>query len=80
MRNPRRETGNRELKPKYLELPPLSKGCIRSKRSSQEQPGIEYFEKRRRQLVKLILIKGVKSDLNRQLAAVRGDWGCIRDF
>ena len=64
------------MNPIYLELPPLSKGCIRSKKSSQEQPGQDYFERRRRRrLVKLILIQGVKSDLSRQLASVRGRLG-----
>ena len=64
------EMGKRELKQTYFELPPLSKGCIWSKRSSLEQPGQDYFERRRRRLVKLILIQGVKSDLNRQQAPV----------
>jgi len=56
LRETRREMGRRELKPTYLELPPLPKGCIWSKRSSQEQPGQDYFKRRRRRLVKLILI------------------------
>ena len=77
MRDTRREMVRRELKPTYLKLPPLSKGCIWSKRSSQGQPGHDYFERRRRQLVKLILIQGVKSDLNRHLARVRGATGAI---
>ena len=71
MRETCREMGRRELKLTYLELPPLLKGCIWRKRSSQEQPGQDYFERRRKQLVKLILIQGVNSNLNRQLAPVR---------
>ena len=57
------------MKPTYLKLLPLSKGCIWSKRSSQEQTGQDYFDRKRR-LVKLILIQRVKSDLNRG-----GNWG-----
>ena len=38
--------------------------CQKRKRSSQEQPGHDYFERRRR-LVKLILIQEVKCNLNR---------------
>jgi hypothetical protein len=67
LRETRREMGRRELKPTYLELPPLSKGAKETPRSSQQ----DYFE-RRLWLVKLILIKGVKSDQNRQLAPVKG--------
>ena len=66
MRETKRKTDRLELKPTYLELPPLSIGCNRSKRSSQEQASKDYLERRRRRrLVKLIQIQGVKSDLNR---------------
>jgi hypothetical protein len=75
LRETRRGTGRRELKSTYLDLPPLSIGYIWRKISSRKQPGEDYFERRRRRLVKLILIQGVKSDLNRQLAPVRGPLG-----
>ena len=56
----------------------LSKGCICSKRSSPEQPGQDYFERNRKRLVTLMLIQGVNSDLNRQLAPVRERQGLDR--
>ena len=80
MRETRREMVRKELKPTYFELPLPSTGCMWSKRNSQQQPGEDDFERRRRRLVKLILIHGVKSDLNRQLVPVRSEWGWIRNL
>ena len=74
MRKTRREMGRRELKPTYLELPPLSKRLHLDQKKLSGAVRTRLLREKRR-LAKLILIKGVISDLNRQLASVRGATG-----